>query len=153
MSNKIKNPKKLDYCNKCNKNVVKRLVNSSTNNYYVCSLCSKINSERYRDKFRLRYLAQKANYRDKKGSDVVTEKMLKKIYDKQDGKCALTGMVFSKDNSFYKISIDRIDSNKPYIKSNIQLVLYIVNKMKSELDQNEFINICKYISKHSKIKK
>lgn len=47
------------------------------------------------------------------------------------------------------VSIDRIDSTKGYLKTNVQLVCMVVNQMKSDLSLNELISICKQIIEHN----
>lgn len=47
-------------------------------------------------------------------------------------------------------SLDRIDSSRGYEIDNIQWVHKDVNKMKMGLSQNEFIDICKIISKNNR---
>jgi hypothetical protein len=42
-------------------------------------------------------------------------------------------------------SIDRIDSSKGYVVDNIQFVCRIANTAKSDLSQEDFINLCKTI--------
>ena len=61
----------------------------------------------------------------------------------QNSKCALTGqiLVLNKD-----ASLDRIDSKIGYIISNVQWIPKDVNRMKSNFDENYFIEICKMIS-------
>ena len=51
----------------------------------------------------------------------------------------------------YNISIDRIDSSKGYIKGNIQLVCGIVNVMKSDSSEDEFLQLCKKIVEHNRL--
>lgn len=133
-------------CKKCDKETKHRIVGG----YPTCAVCQDNNSKKHRQKYRLRYLAQKANTRKKEGSEKITETMLKEIYDNQGGKCALSGQYFNTEESFYSPSLDRINSNLPYIKSNLQLVLFIVNKMKRELVQSEFIELCICISDNLK---
>lgn len=76
---------------------------------------------------------------------------LKELWEKQNGKCALSGIDMT-----YKIfqgrintnvSIDRIDSTKGYIKNNIQLVCMVINQMKNDLSVSELIHFCKNIIK------
>ena len=66
-------------------------------------------------------------------------------YLEQDGKCALCG-----EDIFFvptrTASIDRIDSNEPYVVSNIQWVHKVINKMKNDLDKDLFIEMCKKVS-------
>ena len=73
------------------------------------------------------------------------------IYNGQKGKCALSGreMTYKRGcgNVPTNISIDRIDSSKGYVKGNIQLVCRIVNLIKNEWAQEEFINFCRDIVK------
>lgn len=57
----------------------------------------------------------------------------------QNGKCALTGVLFGNDNP---PSLDRINSDLGYTLDNIQLILIQVNRMKSNFTQKEFIDMC-----------
>ena len=141
MSDKVKHKN----CKKCQKITLHRMVNDCRINrkiYYSCSNCMENHSKKYRDTHRLRYLAQKANSRKRPDSIKMTEEILQNIYDNQEGKCALSGLKFSMNSSDRKPSLDRIDSNKGYTLTNIQLVSYFVNKMKRELNQSDFIKIC-----------
>lgn len=138
-------------CKKCIKKTKHRLVTDNRlnrGNYYFCTICSENSSKKHRNKYWLRYIAQKANARKRPGSTMVTEKLLQVIYDSQEGKCALSGLLFDMNNSDYKPSIDRIDSSKGYDIMNIQLVCWIVNKMKRDLEQEIFIMMCKRIFCH-----
>jgi len=45
-------------------------------------------------------------------------------------------------------SVDRIDSNKGYIKGNVQFVHKDINLMKNVLNIEYFIEMCKKIAKH-----
>lgn len=139
-------------CSKCKIQTEHRFVSNKTKGYYTCCICSEEASKRHRRKYWLRYLAQKANARKKEGSDKITEAILKELYKKQGYCCAISGMGFDMEKSLYRPSLDRIDSNKPYLKNNIQLVLFIVNKMKRELNESEFKNICYNISQNYNIK-
>lgn len=77
---------------------------------------------------------------------------IKYLWNKQDGKCAISGLpmtlITGKGKCIYNISLDRIDSSKGYIHGNVQLVCDIVNKMKLNLTENEFIDICSTIIKN-----
>lgn len=75
-------------------------------------------------------------------------------YKKQNGQCRFTGkkLTFGTDK-LTDMSIDRIDSKKGYTKHNIQLIGETINKMKSDLPDNKFIDYCIKISEgilHSK---
>jgi len=80
---------------------------------------------------------------------------IKELYEKQKGLCAISGIKMTRDVYMVKgdnhiinkknISVDRIDSTKGYEKDNIQLVGAIINRMKSDLTDKEFIDICKTV--------
>jgi hypothetical protein len=78
------------------------------------------------------------------------------VYDKQGKICALTSLPIgwgkhehsprkTGRRNTYSVSIDRIDSNKPYIEENIQLVHKHVNTMKQKLPMKEFVHFCKLV--------
>lgn len=69
------------------------------------------------------------------------------ICNKQVNKCVYTG--HNLWNSTEKASIDRIDSNKGYIKSNIQLITFKANQAKSNLTEVKFFELIKDIYIHS----
>jgi len=84
---------------------------------------------------------------------------IKYIWDKflkQNGKCALTGEEinifsnYSEKRHEHTASLDRIDSNKGYVKGNVQWVHRRVNLMKSNMTDLELINWCKKIVSHNK---
>lgn len=50
-------------------------------------------------------------------------------------------------------SLDRIDSNQHYYKENVQWVHKKVNKIKSDKDQTDFIDLCIKITNFQKVKK
>lgn len=65
------------------------------------------------------------------------------LWEKQDGKCALSGVYLThhKDGSGHKdynASIDRISGEKGYTYHNVQLVCYRVNLMKHTLSEDMF---------------
>lgn len=73
-------------------------------------------------------------------------------YENQNHKCNLSDIdiLFSGGGKKYRglgtVSIDRIDSNKPYIIENIQLLHKDVNLMKYDYDQDYFLSLCKEVS-------
>ena len=73
-----------------------------------------------------------------------------KIFEKQNGLCALSGVPICFVNNYDKhlnqtASPDRIDNAKPYTKDNVQWVHKRVNRMKSVLGNEEFLFWCKLI--------
>lgn len=74
------------------------------------------------------------------------------IWEKQQGKCAISGVQLNliasqaKCNKILRTaSVDRIDSSKGYIKGNIQWVHKEVNDLKSNWNEKDFINWIKII--------
>ena len=77
-----------------------------------------------------------------------------KLYQDQDGKCALSGIEItfaSKNKSSEKntASLDRIDSTKPYHINNVQWLHKDINLMKNSLIEEQFIKWCILISNYS----
>lgn len=72
-------------------------------------------------------------------------KFLYELWIEQDRKCALTGWSlyipksWSNDRSECTASIDRIDSNKGYLRDNVQWVHKDINRMKNIYNQEYFI--------------
>lgn len=99
--------------------------------------------------------------RIKKGikfDDDVTMSFLWDLFNKQNGKCALSGIdiylnpQWSKQNKGFEVdikqtaSIDRIDSTLGYSLNNIQWVHKDINYMKGSLSDLDFINYCKLVT-------
>lgn len=81
----------------------------------------------------------------------VTKEQAYEVMQRQNFKCALTGIELTlncKDRYFAgcNASLDRIDSNRGYELDNIQWVYKPINNMKWKLPQNEFIRLCRLVS-------
>jgi hypothetical protein len=73
-------------------------------------------------------------------------------YIRQNKKCMFSGVdiQFSKSyNNGQTASVDRIDSSKGYTKDNIQIVHKLVNRMKQDLSDQDFIYWCKLIANNN----
>jgi hypothetical protein len=131
----------------------------------MCNACNKISSNRRikilydRDDlvFYLRRLFNGISYRcrnnpkyKKLGFDLIREDLID-LYNKQEGKCAISGIQMThyigKNQGYHhnNVSVDRIDSTKGYIKENIQLVCTTVNLMKSNMSLEELKYFCNLI--------
>ena len=79
---------------------------------------------------------------------------LELIWNKQNGKCALTGwdmtMILGKGYVDTNASIDRIDSNLGYIDTNIQFVCRAVNVFKSNATEELLYKMCEAIINNKK---
>lgn len=76
------------------------------------------------------------------------------LFEKQNGKCALSGLslrfnLSGENRNTRTASLDRIDSSKGYIEGNVQWVHRQINKMKMDLDESEFIDFCKAVFIHN----
>ena len=89
--------------------------------------------------------------REKCASSASREKRRPNYANKQDKVCKLSGLPigWADIGRNHTASIDRIDSNKGYVLSNIQLVHKDVNVMKSKYDQNYFISTCQLVAKRN----
>ena len=72
------------------------------------------------------------------------------LWHTQKGLCALSGypMAYT-TGDMRKVSIDRIDSSLGYTRDNIQLVCRLANRAKSNIDNAEFIALCRAIASRS----
>lgn len=80
----------------------------------------------------------------------ITLEYLKQLWNKQEGKCALTNFPMSYQQSNgkrnpYSLSIDKIDPNKGYEVGNVQFVCFAANMMKGELSLSELKKFCQAI--------
>lgn len=77
------------------------------------------------------------------------------LFVKQNKKCALSNVDISFNMTGHlnkknqTASLDRIDSSKGYIEGNVQWVHKIVNQIKWELKQEDFIHWCKIITENN----
>lgn len=75
----------------------------------------------------------------------LTLKDLIELWAEQNGKCALTGMEFSLESGSlqnknpFKISIDRINNSRGYIKSNVRFLTHWANNAKSTWTDQIFL--------------
>lgn len=82
---------------------------------------------------------KKNGYKKKIAVDVELGFLLQ-LWDRQDGKCALTGIQMShRYHDLRSVSIDRLDSSKSYTPFNIQLVCKAMNLGKGPHSQHEML--------------
>ena len=110
-----------------------------------CDLCANERAILWRKNNPIKSLLRDAKYHSKKTKREfsICEQDVINLLEKQNNKCAISGLYFSE----YKPSLDRIDSSKGYTQDNIQLVTFQVNRMKSDFEITDFINVCKQIAK------
>lgn len=73
----------------------------------------------------------------------------------QNRKCALTGIEiyfakYATKNGMLEqtASLDRIDSSKGYIKDNVQWIHKDIQRMKMDLSEEKFLDLCQKVVKH-----
>jgi hypothetical protein len=81
---------------------------------------------------------------------IVEEEYLYGLFQRQKGRCALSGKRISlarhvKDKQ--TASLDRIDSAKGYVEGNVQWVDVMVNRCKRDYEEKDFIRMCKRVAK------
>lgn len=75
---------------------------------------------------------------------------VQRIWENQNGLCTYTGWEMSPETKNQRLmSLDRIDSSIGYVKGNIQLTCWCVNRAKSFMGESEFREMCKAISSQS----
>lgn len=98
----------------------------------------------------------------------ITAEYLWNLFLEQEGRCAISGidiilepLYYNKckikkrediDRSKITASVDRINSNLGYTKDNVQWVHKLVNRMKSNLSDPDFIGFCRTVTKHNQLK-
>lgn len=79
----------------------------------------------------------------------VSIEYLWELFLKQDKKCSISKIPLNMLHKNRTASLDRIDSKQGYIEGNVQWVHKTINKIKWDLDQNEFIKWCKIVSENN----
>jgi hypothetical protein len=79
----------------------------------------------------------------------LTLEYLSRLWHEQRGKCRYTGISLSFGSSTEEstASLDRIDSTKGYIPENVQFVHKDINKMKWDLSEDRFLELCQLVIK------
>lgn len=123
-----------------------------------CTKCSKIDNYKGFKQLSLRYFNSVQRGAKSRGlSFNIDIQYVWSVLEKQKFKCALSGVEIgvssysrkSQDWFEQTASLDRIESDKGYEVGNIQWVHKEVNIMKMNLQEKDFINWCKLISKYN----
>ena len=113
-----------------------------------CASCSRCGPNTYF--FPIWYFRKIKSSAEKRGLKFdLTEEYLDGLARRQQGHCALSGL----ELSFGKIhldkmtaSLDRIDSNKGYVRGNVQWVHADINLMKNVFSQRYFVEMCRFVA-------
>ena len=77
------------------------------------------------------------------------------MYERQQGKCAISDMKFSAEPAKhgranpFRPSIDRIDNTGGYTIGNVQIVLAGVNIARSDFSDEEYFRICRAVARNN----
>lgn len=104
--------------------------------------------------FRMYINYAKRNANNKNFEFNIDLKYLRRIWNKQNGICPLTGwnlIIKSYSNKsdklqIYHASLDRIDSKKGYIKGNVRFISIMANYAKHRWNDEEVIEFCKAVA-------
>jgi len=100
---------------------------------------------------KLKNLCTKARLRNREYDPEVDWCYLFDLWNIQDGRCAYSGMPLSIEvNHPHVVSLDRIDSSEGYMKGNLQLVSWTVNRMKQDIEEKIFLEMCFMITEKHK---
>lgn len=135
-----------------------------TNWFRLCKdrRCKECKHEQYRkrliqnrqksdvhDVLRQRFYGARDRSRRKNMEFDITLDYLIYLWNKQQGKCALSGIkmttVLYDGRIPTNVSLDRIDTKKGYTMDNVQLVCMACNQMKNDLSMDELYSFCKNI--------
>lgn len=85
----------------------------------------------------------------------ITQQLAWDLFMEQNACCALSGLsiTLTSNPNLGKntASLDRIDSSIGYLPDNIQWLHKIVNQMKNNLFQEDFLNLCQTITTHNSL--
>lgn len=90
----------------------------------------------------------------KKNSPVLSDEYLYKLYQSQEGKCNLSGVLMMLETEHpHTLSLDQIDASKGYIEGNVQWLTWFVNRAKGEMSQDVFLSMCETILDYQKVQR
>ena len=123
----------------------------------TCNSCSKLAWEKNNSlKVRCQRLYGSAQKRAKFNNwpqpDFTSEWIEEKVLN---GFCEATGIPFDLETKRTEIhaanpwvpSLDRIDSSRPYLKDNVQVVVYMYNVCKGEFSHKDVVHFAKMVTK------
>lgn len=148
-------PKKKRLCVSCSKNF------QSSRRYGLnCRNCALEKRKTYKlntpkpMKIWMNELLRTVKYRSIEKSDLTLEYLVW-LWEKQQGKCLYTNEkliqpIYGRGRNLNTASLDRVDSNRGYMKGNVVWILLGCNLGKSDFTLKEYINLCKKISYREK---
>jgi hypothetical protein len=121
---------------------------------FSCRVCSEHKHKGRLNSKLLHHIKYRAKIRNLE-FNLTKEYLYDLFYNKQKCKFNLTGYTLTISNTIEghtkgetTASLDRIDSSKGYTEDNVQWVHKDINKMKNDLLQHQFIELCKAVANH-----
>lgn len=148
------------HCSKCGE-----LKTQKNGKHFKCAPCARNRTREWQKNNSQRRKEYKQNYKkDTSGNfkvyigtllskqrreDGLTADFLLKLLEKQDYKCALTGVQMTSIRGEGKVatnvSIDRIEAGGPYVPENVQLVCHAINSFRSDQTIDELVWWCRRV--------
>ena len=131
-------------------NIVERVAKEVYTKHILGCGCTKLGQKKIgkMPRYFYRYLIVQAKQRNIEFTLTFDE--LSKLFDEQNYKCALSNVdiMFNTNSKNHdgNASLDRINSNNPYITGNVQWVDVNVNYAKLQMSNDEFITMCKKVA-------
>ena len=117
-------------------------------NALTCRFCASVRTKKYMNKeentFKVFYKWAKRRQKE----CTITIEYIEELFNLQDGFCAISGIKIDRRN----MSLDRINSTIGYVEGNVQWVHKKINQMKSNFDENEFIEMCNKVANYNILK-
>ncbi len=85
----------------------------------------------------------------------VTHEYLVRVYEVQQGLCALSGVMMTWGSGQLEnstMTLDRIDPALGYIEGNVQFLCHLVNSSKRSMTNAQYIEFCRNIYERARIK-
>ena len=90
----------------------------------------------------------------KKDAPLLSDDYLYKLYQSQQGMCALSGVLMALETEHpHTLSLDQIDASKGYIEGNVQWLTWFVNRAKGEMSQEIFLSMCETVLVYQKVQR
>ena len=84
----------------------------------------------------------------------IDKEYLYKLWQKQEGKCALTGVqMVTEIGSLTCASVDKIEPGKGYVEDNVQLTAWAANRAKGEMSMAVFESMCQRVIQYQKVQR
>lgn len=141
------------HCSVCNKTVFRNPSQIESQSFFFCSMHCRTLYKNGLSNSGINIVVNGCfrNSKFKKLEYNIDYKYIDDLFNSQNGKCSITGLVLKlptrKKNTkiFETASLDRIDSSIGYIKGNVQFVALGINYMKNKFSQDDVIKMIELI--------